>query len=166
MASARLSVYLAVSIIVVTVVVSGPLVPQVDLTTEREVGTPGYCEAEGNASITVKDVPTGQFRIEQRRFGAGAYYIAAPDARVAVEGVQGCPIIAYRLAIDDLGYLGQRLYFLTEERTGTISLSAVEGTFTPSDVGSGPYDGNLSIRVRGDRTRTVYETTVTIRVEE
>jgi hypothetical protein len=166
MEGSRVSAYLVVTVIGFVVLLSGPLVPQVDLTTTPTEKPSPYCEAHGNASVTVEDVPREQFSVKQRRFGAGSYYISAPDTTVSVENVQGCPVIVYRLTINDLNYFGQRLYFVTEERNRTVSLSVVKGTFTPSDIGAGPYDGTVTILVRGDQKRPVYRTNVTVRVDE
>lgn len=162
----RLPVYFAVSLVVIIAVISGPLVQNIDVAEEPPRETAEFCEAGGNATISVESVPNQSFTLKQRRFGAGAYHLSADETSVSVQEPHGCPIIVYRLTIDALDYFGQRLYFITESTDQELGLRVVEGTFTPSEMTEDAYDGTITIRLRGDRKRTIFQTNVTITVEK
>lgn len=161
----RLSIYFAVTVVIVVMLASGPFVPAIDFSQEVEPGPSPYCDASGNATISVKSIPEESFALTQRRFGAGTYHLSADEARVSVEEFHGCPIVVYRLTIDDLNYFGQRLYWIDASTDAELGLRVVQGTFLPSEMRADSYAGEITIRVRGDRNRTIYQTNVTIRVD-
>lgn len=144
---------------------SGPLFPYVDLGVSDETPNPGFCKADGDASITVRDVPLESFRLEQRRFGVEKYYVTGADSTAYVEDVTGCPVLVYRLTIADLNYFSQRLYYLPDSEGQEVSMSPVEGTFDPGEIDQRSYDATLTILLRGDERRTIYRENLTIRTE-
>lgn len=165
MAGPPRSVWVAVGLLLGVTLLSGPLVPQIDLVTSDEAPDSRFCEADGNASITVRDVPLESFTLEERRFGVDTYYLAGSDSTVYVDDVTGCPVLVYRLTIADLNYFGQQLYFLPDSEGQEVSMTVVEGTFNPEEIQQRSYDATLTILLRGDQRRTIYQENVTIRTQ-
>lgn len=162
----RLPVYFVVSVVIIIAVMSGPGVAGIDFATKPPSDESSFCEASGNATITVDSVPEDSFALRQRWFGAGAFYLSAGETEVSVESPTGCPIVVYRLTIDELNYFGQRLYFINQPSDKNLGLRVVEGTFTPSEMKATSYAGTITIRLRGNETRTIYRTNVTIPVKK
>ena len=153
-----------VAVVVVTAVVSGPLVSAVDLT-----GTGSFDTATaGTGSVDVGEVTLPESgEISAGRFGTNATYLRVPAASVEIQRVIGQPILTYRLSVPELGYTRESVSFVTERNEGQFSLTLGEASLDSADVSRESYTGDLSINVRSDTgSRTVANGTVTIEVVE
>jgi hypothetical protein len=173
----RVSAWVAVVVVVGTVLVSGPLTG-VDLTTGSAVSESPYCTASGNATVGVVDVPLESFRFEPKDYDAGPYYLASDPVIVSVSDVHGCPILVYRLRVPELGYHGNKLQFLgarkttdesTVSATRNVSLSPVASNVRRDRIeglDNETIRGVIRIELRGDYNRTVYRRNLSIPVKD
>lgn len=163
MDAARAAVYATVGVILGTVVVSGPLVGAVDLTTERS-GT--FAPGTGSADVTVVAVPE-RARLEKGEFGAGAYYLRVPDATVRIDAIEGQPMLVYKIRIPDLAVTRGTTHFLDATNAGELALSLEATTFQPDEIDRASYRAELVVLVRGgDTERVLVERTITVTVTE
>ncbi|WP_018258128.1 hypothetical protein [Halomicrobium katesii] len=158
----RTVVWGVVGLVVVTTLVSGPLVGAVDLTSDAE--TPAY----GVGSVTVESASLPErATLTAGRFGAGEYRLQVPDAAVAIAAVEGRPLLVYKLEIDERGYSRSTTHFLSTENVGSYAASMSDDTFAPDTVNQTAYDGRLALVVRAnDSGRVVAERSITVEVIE
>jgi|GEM_PF-701153 len=158
----RATVWGVVGIVVVTTLVSGPLVGAVDLTTE-----PGH-EGLGTGTVTVDSASLPERgTLTAGRFGAGEYTLRVPDTTLELSAVEGRPILVYRLSIPERGYTRSSTYFLSASDAGPFSVSLADDSFDPDTVESDAYDGRLQVVVRAnDSSRVVAERSITVEVVE
>jgi len=158
----RATIWSVVGLVVVTTLVSGPLVGAVDLTTEPDR------PALGSGSVTVDSVSLpDRATLTAGRFGADEYTLEVPDATVQITAVEGRPILVYRLSIPERGYTRSTTHFLSDRNTGAYSLSLAADTFVPSTVQNESYEGRLEIVVRAnDSSRVVADRTIPVEVIE
>lgn len=146
-------------------ILSGPLVPGIDMTQEPTRTPSSFCSASGNASVHVTDTPEDSFELKQRRFGAGVYYLSGDLTTAEVDEVRGCPVVVYRFTIPELNFLGNRLYFVTDTSNRSISMKVVEGRFAPETISRDSYRGRIQVLLRGDQERLVFAKNVTVDVK-
>lgn len=159
-------VWAAISIIVLTSVVSGPIVPALDLTSPRD-DAPGISfAAEDDLDASLASLPEGGVALVQGRFGAGAYTLDVPDAAVDVNRVRGSPRLVYKVRIPDLGFVRATVHFVGPEHEGSrLTLSVEPVTFDPDRITEDDYDGVLLVVARADATaETIGRQNVTIEV--
>lgn len=158
---ARLLVSLTFLAIVVLSVVSGPLIPGIDLSRspppDESIGT-------GTASVTVLDSPA-QLTLERGSFGAGTFHLAGEESIVDVTGVEGNPYLEYRLripALDIVHIRGKSLYGVSGN--DTLEFDAYE--VRPDRIGKETYRGVLAIHLQSDDYAVLHRSNVTIRVRD
>lgn len=158
----RATIWGVVGLVVVTTLVSGPLVGAVDLTTEPDR------PALGSGSVTVASASLPErATLTAGRFGADEYTLAVPDATVEITAVDGRPILVYRLSIRERGYTRSTTHFLSDRNTGPYALSLADDSFPPSTVQNDSYAGHLQVIVRANGTsRVVAEQAIPVEVVE
>jgi hypothetical protein len=158
--------WLLVALVCVTAVVSGPLVPQVDLTASvsSDIQTEGTL-GNGSASLTVDSLPAGA-TLTPGRFDSEAYYLQTPQIEVTAESVTGRPILVCRLDIPALGYSTSRLAFLNESATGPHTFQFETGPFGAEQLDAESYRGEFSVFLRANgKEEVVASRNVTVVVE-
>jgi hypothetical protein len=151
-----------VGVILLTVLVSGPLVGAVDLTQSSTVdGVPG----DGTVTVESVSIPGAETRMYSGRFGAETIYLDLPDARLDVDGVRGRPIVTYTASVPNLSTTSGRTYFLQED-SDEVVLQIERPGFGPEQVTRDAYEVELEVVVRDSAgEQVVYRETVTAEVE-
>ena len=160
--------WLLVALVCVTAVVSGPLVPQIDLTESASAsgdvqgdGTLG----NGSASLAVDSLPA-EATLTPGSFDSEAYYLQSPQIEVTAESVTGRPILVCQLDIPALGYSTSRLAFLNESATGPHTFQFETGPFGAEQLDNESYRGELSVFLRANGEKEVIASrNVTVVVE-
>ena len=157
----RATVWGVVSLVVVTTLVSGPLVGAVDLTTEPEMDF-------GTGSMTVDSVTLpDRATLSVGRFGAGEYTLRVPDASVEISAVDGRPLLVYRLSIRERGYTRSTVHFVSQKNVGTYPLSLSDDSFDRASVANDSYQGRLEVIARAnERSRVITAQQITVEVVE
>ncbi|PSP93204.1 hypothetical protein BRC91_10520 [Halobacteriales archaeon QS_4_62_28] len=157
----RATVWGVVGLVVMTTLVSGPLVGAVDLTTEPEMSF-------GDGSVAVEDVALpDRATLSAGRFGAGEYTLRVPDASVEISAVQGRPLLVYRLSIQERGYTRSTVHFVSQKNAGTYSLSLSDDSFDRAAVANDSYQGRLEVIARtNERSRVITARQITVEVVE
>jgi hypothetical protein len=160
--------WVLVALVCVTAVVSGPLVPQVDLTESASASGDVHGEralGNGSASLAVEPLPA-EATLSPGRFDAAAYYLRTPQIRVTAESVTGRPILVCQLDIPALGYSTSRLAFLNESATGPHVFEFETGPFGAEQLDAASYRGELSVFLRTNGEKEVVASrNVTVVVE-
>jgi hypothetical protein len=162
MKSARGASGVTVGVILLTILVSGPLVGAIDLT--RPTGPDGV---PGDGTVTVENVAVAEeeTRMYSGRFGAETIYLDVPDARVDTDDVRGRPIVTYTASIPNLSTTSGQTYFL-RENSERVVLQIERPAFSPDQVTRDAYDVELEVVVRDSSgEHVVYRETVTAEVE-
>ncbi|WP_299268728.1 hypothetical protein [Halorientalis sp.] len=150
--------YLAAAIILVGTLASGPL-PLADQPTDRtnEIGT---------GSVTVGEIRLpATATLRQGQFGEDSYYLQVPAASVRFEGVEGRPVLTYKLEILDLGYSRESAFFLGPDTSERTQISMERDELAPGTVQNDSYAGVLRVIERaGEESRVVAERNVTVQV--
>ncbi|GGN86720.1 hypothetical protein [Haloarcula pellucida] len=156
---ARAVVLGVASVVVVTALVSGPLVPGVSLTQERDV-------AYGTGNVTVAEVQfPDRVTIERASFGQDGYYLTVPPATVRFSTLSGSPTMVYRLAIDELGYTRSTVHFLSESVGERYEATIQSDSFDENELTNETYHGTVGVVVEDSRSRRVVaERAVTVEV--
>ncbi len=126
------------TLIVVTALVSGPLVPGITFTNTQ----PTY--GEGTATVDSVEFPE-RTTIERGGFGSESDYLVVPPATVRFETFEGAPVLTYKIAVPELNYSRGTTHFLAPE-TGTrydATLQSDSLTGVPSQTTE--FDATLSI---------------------
>jgi hypothetical protein len=159
--------WLLVALVCVTAVVSGPLVPQVDLTASASSGetqTEGTL-GNGSASLAVESLPA-EATLAPGSFDSEAYYLQTPQIEVTAESITGRPILVCQLDIPALGYSTNRLAFLNESATGPHVFEFETGPFGAEQLDKESYRGELSVFLRANGEKEVVASrNVTVVVE-
>jgi hypothetical protein len=156
----RLLVAVSVTVIFGVTLVSGPVVGAVDLTTPRIDGAVG----QGNMTVSSVDAPdTGRI---DRGLQSESYYLKVPDARLSVASIEGKPVVTYAISIPGLNYTRSTAHFLSAEDDGKVALSLAKDTLSDQRVNELSYEGTLSVVLRGDDDREIYEDAISVEVTE
>lgn len=160
--------WVLVALVCVTAVVSGPLVPQVDLTEAASASGDGQGDGalgNGSASLVVEPLPA-EATLSPGRFDSAAYYLQTPRVRVTAESVTGRPILVCQLDIPAMGYSTNRLAFLNESATGPHVFEFETGPFGAEQLDAESYRGELSVFLRANGEKEVVASrNVTVVVE-
>ncbi|MFC6973973.1 hypothetical protein ACFQL1_03695 [Halomicroarcula sp. GCM10025709] len=100
------------ALVVVTALVSGPLVPGLSLTNAQQ---PAY--GEGTATVASVEFPE-RATIERGGFGSESDYLVVPPATVRFGTFDGAPVLTYKIEIPALNYSRGTTHFLSPD-TGT-----------------------------------------------
>ncbi|MFC7021341.1 MULTISPECIES: hypothetical protein [Haloarcula] len=157
---ARGVVFGAVGVILVTTLVSGPLVPGVALTSEPAQQALG----QGTATVADATLPeTATF--ERASFGAENYHLTVPATTVRFSTLEGSPTLSYRLTIAGLDYTRTTTHFLGPSTGDRYRLTMRSDTFSLEAINQSSYEGRLSVVKRDSSGETVVASrTVTIGV--
>lgn len=160
----RLAVAATVVIIVGAAVVSGPLVDGIDLTPPAS----GSQAAPGTGELDVRSLSApDSAALVKGEYGSGTYYLRVADATIDVVSVTGQPLLVYKLAIPELGYVRGTTHFMNADTTGPQRIELQQGTVDPDKVRRDRYPGKLRLIVRDDRgERTLHAANVTVHVED
>ena len=151
-----------VVLVFLTTVVSGPLVPLVDITADRSFSGDGL--GEGRASVGDVTLP-GSVAFERGDFGSGSYYLRVDPATIELDDVVGRPIVSYEVSIPALGYSRSAVTVLSSADEGTYELSIDEAAFGPEEITNESYAGELVVDARyGEAEYVLARKNVTIEV--
>ena len=145
-------------VIIALAVATGPL-GLVDPSTE-EMATP----ETGNATIAVGDIPETA-TLDAGQHGTDLFVLRIPDTTIEVSRLRGNPILDYSLKIQGIGFKGTSVYFLDGQGEGPLTLSFDRETLDPGRIDQDSYEATLSLTLRGERERVVFEHPVTIEVK-
>jgi hypothetical protein len=152
-----------VAIVVVTALLSGPLVAPVDLTGEGHFGPASV--GEGTATVSNASMPA-EARFTRGDFGADGMYLVVPPATVDVADVRGRVHISYQLSIEALGFMRGTTHFVGREHEGAYRVAMDRKAFDPDRLHSDRYDATLEIEVYDDTgARTIGERAITVEVQ-
>lgn len=163
----RIAVYATVAVVVAVAVASGPLVGAVDLTHERTDGGTGPegSLGQGSVDVTVESLP-GEATLDRSEYGAAAYTLRVPDARVVLSNVTGQPMVVYKLKIPAMGYTSGTVHFVTAEHEGAFTLELERDSLAPDGIDRDRYEGTLTVLVRADGERIVAREPITVVVRD
>lgn len=150
--------YVAAALILLGTLASGPLA--LADRPERETG------GIGTGSVTVSEVTLPEtVTLRQGRYGEDSYYLQVPAATVVFEGIQGRPVLTYKLDIPGLRYTRESAFFLGSETGDRMQLSLQRDQLAPSTVRNDSYAGELRVVDRtGEESRVVARQNVTVQV--
>jgi hypothetical protein len=158
MDAARAGTVLSVTLVVATLVATGPLVGP-------GPGDSGSGLGEGTASVEEVSLGTGA-SMTPGRFGTGVVYLRIPVARVALSDVEGRSRLVYRVAVPELGFdrVGTRTVAPGSTRA-TVGMS--DRAFAPATVNASTYRVRVSVRVQSFAIdRTVFDRNVSVRAPD
>ncbi|MBX0321559.1 hypothetical protein EGH21_00810 [Halomicroarcula sp. F13] len=137
------------SVVVVTAVVSGPLVPGVTLTQEHDVAY-----GEGNATVAGVQFPD-RVTVERASYGQEGYYLDIPPATVQFTSLSGSPTVTYRLSVAELGYSRSTVHFLDDGVGKRFEVTLQADSFGADELSRESYAGTLDVVVDDARSRRV-----------
>jgi len=156
----RVFVYGAVALVVGVTVLSGPAIGLVDLTSPR-FDTAGL----GQGSATVDRVDAPDSATIDRGFQSKSYRLEVPEARARVTGVEGKPVLVYRIHVPGLGFTRASNYFLDGDSEGWTTLSLDGSPIEPEAVSTDRYTATLSVVLRTtDGESVVYNESIPVEV--
>ncbi len=143
-------VFGTVGVILVTALVSGPLVPGVALTSEPAQ------QAYGQGTATVADITLPESAtFERASFGAENYHLTVPATTVRFSTLEGSPTLSYRLTIAGLDYTRTTTHFLGPSTGDRYRLTMRSDTFSLNAISQSSYEGRLSVVKRDSSGETV-----------
>lgn len=146
-----------VGLVCLTALVSGPLVPGVDLTRSVPVSVDSQSAetlGSGSASISVQELPD-RARFTEGELDSGAYYLTTPPIRVGAQSITGRPILVCQLELTDFGYSTSKLAFLNTSTAGSHVFQFDAGPFGADRLDSKSYQGELTVALRASGEKTV-----------
>lgn len=159
MDASRAVTVLSVAVVLVTLVVTGPLVGGSDADrTTTELG-------DGTATVErvqLTDSPS----FSSGRFGTGVVYLRIPDAAVEFTSTSGRSRLVYRVAVPALGF--DRVGTATVD-SGTIrrQVTMSDRAFAPDTLDRDRYRVNVTVRVQSFTVdRTVFRRNLTVGVDD
>lgn len=163
----RAAVAVTVGVILVTTVISGPLVGAVDLTPETSDSARPASGEPARATVHILEEPAGPVVLDQGEFGNDVYVLRVPPIRVRVTDVRGAPTVTYKVRIFGLGYTRVSSYVLEPGAAERRALEVTKTSFPPSQITETEYPARLFVTVHDSGgTRIVYQTNTTAVVED
>lgn len=161
MLTGRAVVWGVATLVVATVLVSGPLVPGVSVATEPASVDYG----EGNATVAETTLPATA-TIADADYGAANHQLTVPAATVRFGTLTGHPTLAYSVEIPALNYSRTTTHFLDSSHT-RFEATMQSDTLQSSRISDDRYDATVRLVVRdsGGAT-TVARRNVTVEVVE
>lgn len=151
------------SIVLVTAIISGPLVAGVDLSPGSGEIAPG----SGTADIRVESAPSTAVIDRTSGDTDESYELMVPDATVSVSNVTGTPLLVYKIQIRELGHTRGTTYFLNSSGTGRRSLSLDRSYFSRAEISKSEYSGTATIILRSDTgEQQLYHGNISVKVRE
>jgi hypothetical protein len=162
----RLAAALTVAVVLVTSLISGPLVGAADLSPAPGVDD-SFGPGQGSMNVTVHSVPD-EARLVESDFGAGAYFLRMDSADVTLSEIRGQPILVYKLRVYDLVFVSSRNTFVMEADEGRMSIPFAEDTVqrerVDDDVEEYPAEIVVGVLANGEE-RVVQRTNITVQVK-
>lgn len=151
---------LAVTIVTVTLVVTGPAVGAVGSQPAERTGTLGDGDATVH-TVTFDDEP----RITPGRFGSGARYLRVPALEATVGAVTGRPRLVYVFAVPELGFERVGTALLDDAGRSTVTVEMSDRAFDPDRIENDSYRATVTVRVQSFTTdRILRRQNVTVEV--
>jgi hypothetical protein len=166
MQAGRLAATLVVAVVLVTSLLSGPLVGATDLSPAPEIDD-SFGPGQGSMNVTIHSVPD-EARLVQSDFGAGAYSLKMAPADVTLSNIRGQPILVYKLRVSGLVFVSSRNTFVNESDKGRMSVPFADDTVQRERVNESveQYPAEIVIGVlANDEERVVHRTNVTVEVK-
>lgn len=126
-----------VGVVVVTLVVSGPVVGLDFTESADELG-------EGTATVGSIEAPDRQLRITDGRFGTEAKYLRVPDLVADVEEIEGRPQIVYEVIVPALDVKLRSTEVVSS--SGTVRVEMADRAL--DSVSEGPHQGYVVVGVQ------------------
>lgn len=147
--------------VVLSAVVSGPLVGAVDLTrAETPAGT-------GSADVTIESIPADDIVLEPGEFDAGRYHLAAPPAVASIDAVEGNPVLRYSIDVPALWLTVSSRYELAGTAGDCLKLRPDPSGVSPQRVSQERYNATVSVWLRtGELQRDLVQQRIVIEVDE
>lgn len=148
----------AVAVCIVAVVLATGPVGLVDVGTQGPDGVPGT----GNATVEALSQPE-TVTLAPSNDGQDLLALEPPPVSVAVSNVSGNPLLSYVVALEELGTATDSVVLLGElgRSGGTVEATIDRQLFQPEAVAN-VTKAELTLRMRGDRTVTLFELTVPV----
>jgi hypothetical protein len=165
MHAGRLATTLTVAVVLITSLLSGPLVASVDFSPTPEIDD-AFGPGQGSMNITVHSVPE-EARLVETNFGAGAYELRMGPANVTLTNIVGQPILVYKLRVQGLVFVSSRNTFVTQNDTGQMTVPFADDTVQRERVDPAveeyPAEIVVGVLANGEE-RVVQRTNVTVEV--
>lgn len=136
------------TLIVVTALVSGPLVPGITLTDTQR---PAY--GEGTATVASVEFPE-RATIEQGGFGSESNYLVVPPATVEFETFEGAPVLTYKIEIPTLNYSRGTTHFLSPDTGPQYEATLQSDSLDRLPAQRTEFDATLSIWIEASDGRS------------
>jgi hypothetical protein len=136
----RIWILATATLILGTMVLSGPLVSGIDLTPAPE--SPQF--GDGNVEVRNMVLPANATLVAPR-LGAGKYPLRVPPATMELVTVSGSPRLAYIIEIPDLNYTRSTTTTVTASQEGSFELILEESRLPPDKVSEPQYRGKLTV---------------------
>jgi len=160
---------LTVLVIVLTTLVSGPIVGAIDFTSESEDGDPILSsETKDKATVEVISNPDGEVALEKGDFGNDVFFLKVPRMSVKPIMVQGNPRITYKIRLPKLRYSRVTSNILGANQRGQVFVLKIqEDTIQKDRISESEYTGELSVTIHDSNGATVvYQTNRTVLVKK
>lgn len=156
---------ITIVVILVVVVISGPVLPQVDFTTYSITSA---VSDNDDSSLMISGIEVADIgpRIIPGPF-EGQAILDVPSVSIRVEHVTGSPLLIYEVAVANLGHNIATLVAFREQDAGrTHSVDIKNSTLRTREINASSYPAELRIRIRtGNESTTVFRKNVTVIVE-
>lgn len=148
-----------VGLILALTLATGPVGP-IEIT-ERE-----GAENLGSGTVTAEmlDRPD-RVTLEPTGDGQGLYQVHVPEVRVDILGVSGNPLLSYALSLDEIGFGTETVQLLGDAGDETVTMRIDTDPLQSHEVEQ-LSEAELTLRVRADVDRVLFEITVPIEVAE
>lgn len=158
---------LALGFIGITLLLSGPLIPQIDFTQPLADAENESYIGEGQLHISELVVSTNHAYLNKTNENASEYSLQVPNATVAITNVTGDPLLLYTLEIPQLDLTESAVYHPKQHGPGTMMLSLPNQSIPASAVTNKTYTGTLAVSMYANGTReSINETNLTVTVNE
>ncbi|MGB9956488.1 hypothetical protein ACOZ4B_08890 [Haloferax prahovense] len=164
----RDEIFLTVLCIAVVTVVSGPLVPGIDLTPVQGPQAGNFESLNnhtGDLEATSIQIPDTGYRLERGVRGSGIYTTRFPATTVEIETVSGSVLLVYAVDIPALGYGIQSTYEATQTSPRTLNMTLPQSQLKAQEITQESYQGVATVYIRTNGTkRALTNKTVTVTV--
>ena len=151
---------LTVGAILVSSLLSGPLVDVIDLSPSEPRAAPG----EGSADIGVVSVPDGGVLAPTGYTDTG-YVLSLPPATVRASNLSGNPMVIYKLRVREVGYVASTTHFFGGEPEGHQTLTLEGAVLNRTSLPRETYRGELLVIKRvHERDTVLYRGNLTLQV--
>lgn len=118
----------------------------------------------GTVSATVLDEPD-RITLEPTDDGQRLYTVSVPEIRVELSEVSGNPLLSYALSLDEIGFGTESVQLLEGASHQTVTMELSTDPLQQHEVEQ-LTEAGLTLRVRADSDRVLFEKTVPVEVIE